>query len=292
MAPDQCPRAMFGGLLWGDAAVRYVYVDEAGTSAEEPVSIVVGLVVHADTQIMFAEAAVREVLQPVPPEFQDGFVFHAKDLFGSRIYRERWSMAARLTMLKSMMELPRRLGIPIALGMVRRTAEPWAMPENLSLTPAQSHHLAAFVYCISEADRYIRNCAALNEVATVVAEDIPQNNLKAVLRIAPHILRTPQVVPPGMLIPTQEEREAGFMRQTGEFRVSRIRHSVHFVDKTDDPLLQLADACAFGFRRFFSDQAMGGDFVSAILGQPPNVADFAGPASAVMFFGHPRKPGF
>jgi hypothetical protein len=29
-------RALFGGLLWGNAAMRFIHVDEAGTSEHEP----------------------------------------------------------------------------------------------------------------------------------------------------------------------------------------------------------------------------------------------------------------
>ena len=52
-------RALFGGLLWGDAAMRFIHVDEAGTSEHEPVTVVVGLIVDADKQLMIAEAAIE-----------------------------------------------------------------------------------------------------------------------------------------------------------------------------------------------------------------------------------------
>jgi hypothetical protein len=80
--------------------MRFVYVDEAGTSAEEPVTVVVGVIAHADKQVMFAEGAINEVLGAVPPKFKDGFVFHAKDVWGNERYRSDWSMADRLVFLK------------------------------------------------------------------------------------------------------------------------------------------------------------------------------------------------
>jgi hypothetical protein len=45
---DGRSQALFGGLLWGDQAVRYIFMDEAGTSATEPVSVVVVLIASAE----------------------------------------------------------------------------------------------------------------------------------------------------------------------------------------------------------------------------------------------------
>jgi hypothetical protein len=67
--------------------MRFVYIDEAGTSEHEPVTIVAALVVNADEQIMFAEAAIAEVLGAVPKEFGENFVFHAKDVWGNKDYK-------------------------------------------------------------------------------------------------------------------------------------------------------------------------------------------------------------
>ncbi|MGX4773891.1 hypothetical protein ACWAUC_29290 [Bradyrhizobium guangdongense] len=51
--------------------MRYIYMDEAGTSAKEPVSVVVGIILHADRQYVNAEARLDEALKLVPTELQD-----------------------------------------------------------------------------------------------------------------------------------------------------------------------------------------------------------------------------
>jgi hypothetical protein len=269
--------------------VRYVLVDEAGTSAREPVTIVVGLVAHADEHMMLAEAAINEALGAVPEEFRQDFVFHAAEIWSSPKYRSRWSMADRLALLHSMMRLPRRLGIAISLGMVRRDSpSPQEALDHLRLDPVRYQHLMAFMYCIAAADRYIRDYADLREVATVVAEDVP--NMRFYLRQVPKALRDhPIVLFPGMLTPTAAEKAAGYIRQTGDFRVSRIRQAIHFANKQEEPLLQLADACAFGLRRYFAEQSMGKEFVRSILGGEPSLEDYRGPAASDNFFGHPPK---
>lgn len=264
-------------------------MDEAGTAAKEPVTIVVGLIVNADETLMLAETAINEVLGAVPDTFRPGFIFHATDIAGNPRYRAEWSMPDRQALLKAMMRLPRRLGIAISLGMVRRNAgaEQWIL-DRQRLRLEQWHHLQAFWLCVSKADKYIREYADLREVATIVAEDVPV--MRSHLRQVPTVLRDhPLVLPPGMLRPTLAEQASGRIAQESEMRVTRIRRAVHFATKQDEPLLQLADACAFGFRRFFAELPGGLDFVRAILGQEPPIEDFRGPMSGTTAFGHPAK---
>ncbi len=287
-APNElAPRAIFGDLLWGDKALRFVYMDEAGTSELEPVTIVVGLIVDADKQLIFAETAVNEVLGSVPPKFRKDFIFHAADVWGNRIYRDDWSMSDRLAFLRNMMSLPRRLKIPISMGMMRRgflwSPETQSVISKLKLSAAQWDHIMAFSACVARADKYIREHAGLQEIGSIVAEDVPE--MRKFLKVAPKIFRdNPIVLPPGMVLPTLAEQKAGFISQETEQRVSRIRQSIHFVDKSDDLLLHLADACAFGFRRYFSEQEHGAMFIRAILGEEPIMQDYSGRMSHSTFW--------
>jgi hypothetical protein len=268
--------------------VRFVYIDEAGTSDEEPVAVVVGMIAHADQQVMLAEAAVREVLEAVPPEFKEGFWFHAKEVWGAEKYKERWRMTDRLDLLHNMMRLPRRLDMAISFGMVRKTAPLIPPLMEKGMNEAQVRHYMAFLYCIATADRWIRDNAEVSEVATAVAEDVPE--MRRFIKDMPRRLRVnPIISQKDWHAPNQADTQAGFINQFGDLRVSRIRNVVHFVEKGDDPLLQLADACAFGLRRYFSEQSFGDDFLLSILGKPLIKSDFAGPANWSTF-GAPRKP--
>lgn len=258
--------------------MRFVFIDEAGTSATEPVTVVVGLIVNADTQLMSAEAAVAEVLGAVPARFKKDFVFHATDIWNSRKYRDGWSTSDRLALLHSMMRLPRRLGISISMGMVRRDWKPTS--ELKGFSRAQCHHFHAFCACVSRADKYIRDHADPREVGAVVAEDVP--DMRTLLKLVPKILReNPTNLLQDQVIPTKAERDAGYITQQTDTRVTRIRDSVHFVEKQNDPMLPLADACAFGLRRYFSELDTGKDFVRSILGAEPELSDFAGPTSLI-----------
>src|SRR5205809_1008760 len=94
-------KAFFGGPLWGDHLVRFVFMDEAGTSAHEPVTVVVGLIADADKHVVSAEAAVLEALGAVPAQFKDGFVWHATQVFGDAKFQDDWSLTDRLRLLKT-----------------------------------------------------------------------------------------------------------------------------------------------------------------------------------------------
>ena len=106
-------KAFFGGELIGDNAVRYIYVDEAGTSAHEPITIVVGIIIHADRHWKLAEAEVRKVLDLVPQSFRRDFIFHAKTVWGSngsfRIIRPscRVRLQIQLLVASNRVDLPK-----------------------------------------------------------------------------------------------------------------------------------------------------------------------------------------
>jgi hypothetical protein len=277
-------QAIFGGMLWGDSAVRYIFVDEAGTSAREPISVVVGLVANADEHVMSAEALVLEALRGVPSQFRDGFKFSAKTVFGDEKYQSEWSLTDRLSLLHQMMSIPSRVGMAISVAAQWRGAVDFSEGYGkLGLTPAESDHMQAFKLCLAMADRGIRREAGPREVATVVAEDHP--TMKRYLKQVPTMLRNvPVHLKPDFLRQTEADREAGYLTQTGDIRVERIRSAVHFVAKEDDPLVQVADACAYGVRRFLNSEKFGVEFVRKIFGDESLLRNFASPGGCECYW--------
>lgn len=283
------PHAIFGGPLVGDFAMRYIFVDEAGTSEKEPITVVVGIIAHADAHVMIAEALLKEALGGVPLKFQDNFVFHATDVWNSKAYRDDWMMTDRLSVLGNVMRIPRRIGMAVSMGMIRKETGSSPDLEGLGLSLEQQHHVISFLGCLGRADKYIREYGDAREVATVVAEDVDQ--MRKHLREIPSILARPTspIRSKELLHPTLRDKMVGYIGQETEMRVTRIRKSIHFVKKGDDPLIQIADACAFGFRRFFAGLDHGLELVHAILGGVPEISDFAEGMSFKTFFFHPDK---
>jgi hypothetical protein len=68
--------------------VRFIYTDEAGTSAKEPVTVVIGLVVNPDTQLLPATSEVDKIFATVPPQCRKTFEFHATSIWGNKKYRD------------------------------------------------------------------------------------------------------------------------------------------------------------------------------------------------------------
>jgi hypothetical protein len=281
------PIALFGGPLVGDRAVKYIYVDEAGTSAKEAVSVVLGVIIDADKQWKLAEGALRELIgKHVPEAMRAGFISHAKTIFAGGRSNASWPLESRLAFLNEMMALPRQLNLPLALGICRRGSGDVPLKK---LSAAQLEHVVAFIYFAITADKWMRREADEGEVATVICEDV--DHVKEPIKTACRYYRdNPVKLSSDMLIETQQEKRLGKRIQNGEFAITRIVDTVHFVGKRDGPLLQIADACAFAFRRFFHKQAMGEDFVRSVLGRDFHEApDWDGPASGASFQWAPPK---
>jgi hypothetical protein len=259
-------RALFGGPLGGTQAVRFIFMDEAGTSdaPEENARVVVGIIVHADTQLRWAEAALEEALQDVPPEFRDGFSFHAEDIMNNDKYRDRWRLTDRVNLLKTVMSIPSRLNLPIAYGQTWKDSPPVAA--SLGLKLHEDQHWMAFTRCVAVADAWIRASADHNEIATIVAEDC---DLSRYLAGIPEALRSQSFIMPhgpGMIVPREVDTRQGFNNQEGVTKVTRIRRTIHWVNKDEDNLVWIADACAYGLKRFFNGKPFGPEFCKAIHG--------------------------
>ena len=116
-------RSLSGTPLVGDRLVRFAYLDEAGVSnpKQEPILVVAGVLVHADTKWKPLERRLRSLAQEcVPAEHLADFRFHAKDLFhGSGFFpRDKWSMEDRFRVLEELATLPAEFDLPVVYGAV------------------------------------------------------------------------------------------------------------------------------------------------------------------------------
>lgn len=193
-------------------------------------------------------------------------------------------MTDRLLLLKQMMSIPRQIGMAITLSALWRDAVDHSIARNaLNLSQCQFEHLLAFEYCLAISDRNIRRHAGPREVATVVAEDVP--DMRRFLKRAGKLFRDhPLHIPPNGFRVTTRDEEAGYSTQSGEMRITRIRNSVHFVEKSEDPIVQVADACAYGFRRFFAGEKFGPEFADAIIGDRKMLRNFASPGGCECYW--------
>lgn len=262
----------------------YLYSDEAGTSENEPVTVVVSVAIHADRHWRAAADRLREVLDDgVPRPLREGFIFHAKNVWsGYRDYDQVWSREHRAELIGAVASIPRFLEAAICIGKVRRDS---SVPPDFAGRPEDFHHAIAFWFCMLRANKYVRDWAEPGEIATVVAEDVPKKRrfLKRVLKLPPPTF--PLI--DGAVMLTADDKKAGKILQTNSGEIDRIIDTVHFVEKDEAPLLQLADACAFSFRRYFAGQDYGSELVRAMLGEDLSWEEWQGPASQVTFSFNP-----
>ena len=267
--------------------MRYIYIDEAGTSANEPVSVVAGIIVHADLQWRLLEQKLTDALSLVPDRYKTNFVFHAKEIWGSQKYRGGWPMKDRLDLLHAVMSIPRQTYVPITMAIVRRSA-PEIKDFPIPMSKSDYQHCQAFAIAIAGSDDYMREYTHQNEVATVVAEDVPEK--RRLLSLTVNILRSSvlDLSAPGMLRMTRAEQRMGRTWQSPITAVTRVVDEVHFSPKGNSPLLQIADACAFAFRRYFAGQSHGLDFLLSTIGKKLIDDDWSGPQSWGLFYPWPR----
>jgi hypothetical protein len=285
--------ALDGGPLAEGHLVRLIYTDEAGTSAREPVCVVSGVIVHADEELRTVQRELeRAIWQGVPSQYQGNFVFHATEVFsgGRHIDRDVWPFADRLDFLKAILCLPFVHDLPIFLGKVFKSDREHQIGKysieyiEHRLSQITNHdelrvarqklksfkfdgnsmaHSMAFQFAMERADHFLRENLNGSEVGTVYAEDVP--HMRETLKALGLIYREPFAQRPIIQRSTDAEKAEGIW----SYRTYRIDHIVEqpcFVDKRSSSLLQLADACAFAFRHYFSGKDHGEDLLYAMLG--------------------------
>lgn len=266
--------------------MRLIYVDEAGTSPNEPVRVVASVIVHGDDQARSLTAELERVIsERVPKNLRDGFIFHGLEVFngGKKIDRREWSFEERLDFFKEVVCLPFVHDVPIALGIVFSGAYDEGFGEAfvLHLKNKKIHHVTehgiAFAKCLAKADQFLNKYLDGNEVGTVIVENIDSNK-KMISDLAMLYQHKPIRLAPTDQIRTIQDKLLD--RQPDEFtlEIKNIIDVPHFVEKKGARLLQLADACAFAFRRYLARQRHGEDLVLAMLGPPIGMAFIKEPA--------------
>ena len=250
--------------------MRVIYTDEAGVTTGEPVTIVAGLIVNPDVHWAPAITRIRQAWdEHIPTEYRrqnkhkihKDFTFHAKDVSDGRKY-PNWPEERRRALLKAMMGIPREFEIPVVCAAVKRGALDWTgWPDSQrkQMTPAKSDHMSAFLQCIGEANKFIA-VHHPKERALVTCDD--NGEMREILRRG---LNQLQAHPMPLDVFFNEEGRERRLR-TEICRADRIIDEVYFLERRNAPFLQLVDACAFGFRRCFSDQTSGDEYFRAISG--------------------------
>ena len=109
--------------LCGDNLVRIAFLDESGRSAREKTMVVAGVIIHGDRSYRKIEEALRDlVADSIPAQDQEGFIFHATDLFHGAHYfqRDAWPRERRYPILERLAGLPKQFSLPVVFGHVAK----------------------------------------------------------------------------------------------------------------------------------------------------------------------------
>lgn len=272
--------------------MRLIYTDEAGTSSREPVCVVAGVIVEADRERDKVLGEIRRVVREgVPFQYQRNFIFHATEIFsgGKEIDRSIWSFDDRLDFLKNFLCIPFANDLPIVVGSVHKSDNEEfigrVMKEHIGnaldkiecprlrkekIKEARSFptdgnsvsHMLAFELAMERADWFLRNHLRGEEVGAVFAEDVPQ--MRKILQANGLIYRDLGVDYFPQMQSDKEVRDGTWSLH--EYRIEKIIEQPNFVSKKNSQILQLADACAFSFRRYLSKKEHGEDLLNVMLG--------------------------
>lgn len=221
--------------LYGIKAVRLLYLDESGTSnnGREPWLIVAGVLIDGDRHYKAVCDRLNQIKKDnIPEEHWENFRFHATELFSGGKYfkRETTKNIDRLKILQQLSEIPSEFDFPVIWGAIRKTVKE-KLPVMEALPFLQSF---AYLSCLNKAEGWLRRNVP-GEIAQVIAEDAP--DVKKILRQF-HQLTGKQAI-----LETTVEKLFDQLPRT------HIVGTIHFAAKSDDPLLQLADMCAFCIKK-------------------------------------------
>jgi hypothetical protein len=234
------PRALGGGSLEGSRLMRLVYLDEAGISSGEPTLVVSGVVIDGDRQLSRLERALaRVVARWIPSEHQEGFVFHAKEIFngGGKVFqRDTFPLSKRLSVVDDLVELICDFELPIVFGMVEKNDYPrdaewrdeWKqLPIREQIS---SMHTSAFMDCSMGIEKYMRELGE-EEICLLVVENNDQS--RAMIKRSQRY----------------NQSQAAFEAQNPAwkymFPFQRIKEDPLFQEKKSSSPMQLADLMAY-----------------------------------------------
>lgn len=236
-------RALGGAQLVGNRVVRFVYMDETGTNKTDTHTVVVGLVVHADSQLIPIETAVDEVISDYIPEGdREDFFARGSDIYGGNGYfkgksdeGQEYPFGRRLQMLCDLASLVSEYGLTVLQGHIAMTPlrDDADYQELSPMDAATARVMLAHSGCVLSVEAIMRAWYP-DEVAQLVVEDSGEMHR--------HIKNM------NVLMRSSRAKEFLGLAEEASFDLLPLRkivNNVHFSGKRDSRALQLADVCAY-----------------------------------------------
>lgn len=239
-------RALGGGELVGDKLVRLVYIDEAGISRpdQEPFLTVAGVIVNADRELDQIERRLTEIVQQyIPQEHQKDFVFHAHELMSGRgiFDKNKIEPKRRMEIALALARLLADLKLPLPYGYIERKKFPVTVkpsPETSKHDLIVFAHVCTFMSCAVQIDQWMRKCTT-DEVCALIVER--NSNAEKLMKDTQLYHQDKSITD------TLDENAKKY------FPFAKIKEEPWFQDKRKNSPLQLADFCAYVYKRILMD---------------------------------------
>jgi len=237
--------------------MRLVYLDESGIAQrqQEPVLVVAGVIVEADSQVKAVEQHLLSLIEKhIPDQARGGFSFHAADIFGgSKFYkRTEWPLDRRLAIADDLASIPRTYDLPIVYAVLRKEKfdgmlDKEALQHLPKINMSVLQHASAFVTCGMKIETWMR-ANAENERCMLVVEN--NEEAKSFISSLQADYQNPKVID---ILDDDVARSC--------FPYEKIMHTPLFENKSSNTILQVADFCAFVLKRkAMQDQDYGAFF--------------------------------
>ena len=235
------PRAFGGGPLVGDSWVRMLYLDQSGIGKiqHDPILVVAGIIVHADSQWVPVARKLDELLADATPAgAKKPRFFHAKDVFhGSGEFpREQWDMKRRNDLLDAVGSLVEEFRLPVVWIGVDREEFAAAHPDESPADHLRDCYTTAAIGCFMQAELYLRQEHLTGEVCSILMEENKELQKRIPEMMA--FMRDPG-----------EEAEHLLPNWKMVMPLSKLIDTPACQPKTGSSILQLADYCAFAIKR-------------------------------------------
>lgn len=252
---------------------RHIYIDESGTSHNEPVMVVAGVVVKGNRQWRDIQRYLNSLIERYVHEEdrKPWFAFHATELFHGKGkvfgHRDRYPLERSREALKAILAIPAKFHLPVVYGVEIKETPPADSTRAGRRLEAQKGQAKTFALCVLAAESYMITSTSPNSVATLVAEKNTDTE-KAVAWMH-QVLQGKVRSEPGAGI------FSVFSEMTpGRLPLTRIVDDVHFTRKGGAPFLQIADACAFIIRHHFEKKPYSQEYVKVLTNDRAHVIDF------------------
>ena len=171
--------SLSGHTLIGSKMTRFVYLDETGTNLKkDPITIVGGIIVHADKQMSDLEHGFRIIVrEKVPEELrfnqEKPFSLHASDYInGNGAFKDlrksnEWSVEKGMEIAQEIVSLCVQMGVKVI----------WGGAKNEEGFSKENRHVHAFALATLHIDHYML-ANAHGEVCIIVAENHNEHKRK------------------------------------------------------------------------------------------------------------------